>query len=765
MSKLYVAFVWHMHQPYYKDPDTGIYFMPWVRLHGTKDYYDMVALLEDFPAVRQTFNLVPCLVEQIREYASGAMDRGMLLTKKAPADLTEDEKVEMLRTFFTGNWERLIHPYRRFKELLALRGRDGREESLRRAATHFSDRDWLDLQVWTNLVWIAPSFRSNPQVRRLFGKAVDFDEEDKEEVLEIHRRILERTVPKYRELWHTGQIEITTTPFYHPILPLLCDTNVAKASLPTTDLPERRFQAPEDARWQIEKGLEYFEETLGRRPRGMWPSEGSVSSQAVQLMADAGVEWIATDEEVLAKSCGEAIKRDREGYVQSPELLYRPYRFELGRDSGGLHMIFRDHDLSDRIGFVYANWPSRKAAEDMVGHLQGIRRDLARRGMEHGLVSIILDGENCWESYENNGRDFLRALYDTLTAQDEIEAVTVGEYLERFPPDRILPKLHPGSWINANFRIWIGHPEDNRAWDLLHRTREMLVRETERHQTVSKHFTAEHAEHAENTENRILGGPFGLAQGKLGGELSERLEAAWREIYIAEGSDWCWWYGDEHSSQDDERFDYLFRRHLARVYEVLGVEVPMDLLQPIRSIGHPSMSIFAPLGLISPDIDGVWSHFYEWSEAGYIDPLKAGGAMHQTSGIVRGIYYGSDLEDLYLRIDVHPSMRAAFEQATVVLDVLEPVRRRVEAASTGSSVRIYPCGDGWESASEDGNISASFRDCFELSVPFQRLDVVAGQELRFRILLKTTDREWEAWPRGGVVSLPVPTEDFVEEPW
>ena len=753
MSKLYVAFVWHMHQPYYKDPDTGVYLMPWVRLHACKDYYDMAAILEDFPDIHQTFNLVPSLVEQIREYTSGAVDRGMVLTRKPPSDLTEDEKVEMLSTFFMANRERLILPHRRFKELLKLRGRDESEQALRKTSAKFSDRDWMDLQVWFNLVWIDPSHRSDPLLRRLFDKATDFDEEDKAEVLRIHRRILEGVIPKHQELWNTGQIEITTSPFYHPILPLLCDTNVAREALPTTDLPERRFQAPEDAERQIETGLQYIEETFGKRPKGMWPSEGSVSPQAVELMSNAGVEWIATDEEVLAESLGEVIGRDSEGRLKNPEQLYRPYRF------GDMQMLFRDHVLSDRIGFVYATWPPLKAAEDLVGRLRAIREDLSRRGMEHGLVSIILDGENCWESYENDGIDFQRALYGKIAEQEEIEAVTVGEYLEKFPPVHTLSKLHSGSWINANFRIWIGHPEDNRAWDLLHQTREMLVGET-------KHFTAEHAKDAENiTKTREM--PSVLSDlFDLGGDRVELLEAAWRELYIAEGSDWCWWYGDEHSSQDDERFDYLFRRHLARVYETLGREVPVELLQPIRKIGHPSASVYAPSGLISPDIDGKWSHFYEWTGAGYIDPLKAGGAMHQTSGILRGIYYGSDLERFFLRVDVHASMRAAFEQAMVVLDVLEPQRRRVEASSVGESIRVYAkSDDGWESASGEDAGSAAYLDCFELCVPFQKLNVTPGQEMRFRIALKTEDHELEAWPRGGVVSLPVPIEEFVEEPW
>ncbi|MFH1009572.1 MAG: glycoside hydrolase [Candidatus Latescibacterota bacterium] len=754
MTKLYVAFMWHMHQPYYRDPDSDIYLMPWVRLHATKDYLNMVAILEDFPNIHQTFNLVPSLVEQIREYVSGATDRGMVLTRRVPADLTKEEKVEILSTFFMANPERMILPHRRFRELLTLRGSHTDKQVLRKISEKFSERDWMDLQVWFNLAWITPLLQSDPSVRRLFDKASDFDAADKEEVLRIHQRILEGVIPKHQELSNRGQIEITTSPFYHPILPLLCDTGVAKESLPTTELPDRPFQAPEDASAQIEDGIRYVAETFGARPKGMWPSEGSVSSQAVALMADAGVEWIATDEEVLQGSLAKTIWRDAKGSLQNPERLYRPYRF------GNMQMIFRDRVLSDRIGFVYATWPPQKAAQDMLGRLQAIRGDLAGRGIEHGLIPIILDGENCWESYPNNGIDFLRALYENLSHRGEIEAVTVGEYLAKFPPEHSLSKLHPGSWINANFRIWIGHPEDNRAWDLLGRTRETLAGDT-------RHFTAEHAQDAKDSPAKTTGTPSILSSlSGLSGDRAERLRTAWREIYIAEGSDWCWWYGDEHSSQDDERFDYLFRRHLARVYELLERDVPVELLQSIRNIGHSSACVFAPLELISPDVDGQWSHFYEWTGAGFIDPLKAGGAMHQTAGIIRGIYYGSDLERFYLRIDVNTLMAEVFRQGTVVLDVLAPVRTRVEAESHAATARIFAgIEDRWQEASGDNTVSVAFVDCFELSASFSDLNATAGQDLRFRIVLKMEDRELESWPRGGVVTLPIPAEASVETPW
>ena len=692
--------------------------MPWVRLHGVKDYYDMVALLEEFPRIHATFNLVPSLLKQILDYTSGeALDRELELTLKRPSELTEAEKQEILDRFFTTlNPDGLIRSHPRYAELL--RGKD------RGSAGRFRDQDWRDLQVWRNLSWMDPLLWEEPEVQRLLRKGRGFDEKDKADIVRLHRMVLGRIVPTYRRLWDRGQIELTTSPFYHPILPLLCDSDVARISLPRTTLPALRFQHPEDARWHVEKGLCYFKRLFGRRPVGMWPSEGSVSEQVMPILHQAGIQWIATDEEILAKSLGIPIKRHRLGCPTKPEVLYQPYRYVF--ESGEITMVFRDRPLSDAIGFVYSQWVPDRAAEDFVGRLKAIRQSLAQRGQSQGLVSVILDGENCWESYPRDGTDFLQELYARLLEEDGIETCTVEDYLRRFPVEATLKWLHPGSWINANFQTWIGHPEDNRAWDLLSQTRADLV------EAASLGTTEE----------------SGLAQ-------------AWEEIYIAEGSDWCWWYGDEHSSADDEQFDELFRAHLRRVYDQIGMEPPESLLRPIRRPAAAYTGL-PPVEPITPDIDGIRSYFYEWVGAGFFDPRKAGGAMHQTTTLIKGIYFGGDADQLYLRVDVQSTPEHMLENNRQIMVLLDD-QRRIVVSSTGEALLEKRDNAVWEPVHAE--VRAAVQDCVELSVPFSDLGCSPGDRLSFQVAVWEQDEPLEVWPRYGPIEMAVPDEAFLAEPW
>ncbi|MBI4716130.1 MAG: glycoside hydrolase, partial [Nitrospirae bacterium] len=396
---LHIAFVWHMHQPYYKDVVTGKFILPWVRLHGIKDYYDMAAILEDYPAVHQTFNLVPSLMEQIQDYLRGVKDEYQEMTLKPAADLTPTERIFVLRNFFALNWDQMVFPHPRYRDLLEKRGHDGSEKAMERAARRFSTQDLLDLQVWFNLSWFDPLFKDgDPLLRELIRKGTDFTEEEKTAVMEKQLEVLGMILPEYRKLAERGQIEVTASPYYHPILPLLCDTQIARVALPGLPLPKQRFRQPDDARTQIQKAVAFHKSVFGVLPAGMWPSEGSVSEEILPMLTEAGIRWIATDEEILARSLDVHFHRGLGEGGAVPEPLYHPYLLE--RDNRSLAIIFRDHQLSDLIGFVYSKWDPVKAAEDLIGRLHRIRTDLSGHS-DPPLVSIILDGENAWEYYRN----------------------------------------------------------------------------------------------------------------------------------------------------------------------------------------------------------------------------------------------------------------------------------------------------------------------------------------------------------------------------
>ncbi|MCL2335705.1 MAG: glycoside hydrolase family 57 protein, partial [Endomicrobia bacterium] len=495
MKKIYLAFLWHQHQPMYKNPVTNVYELPWVRLHATKDYYDMVAALDDFPKIKANFNLVPSLLMQLEEYSCGkAKDKFLELTLKDAAFLTADEKVFILMNFFMANWDNMIFPYNRYLQLLEKRGRHTTEEEIRKTLNYFKVEDFRDLQVWFNLTWMDIYWRKQDAfIDSLYNKGRDFTEEEKQKLMEKQLEICSMVVQKHKEAQDRGQIEVSVTPYYHPILPLLCDTGSAHQATPQMRLPSKRFAHPEDARWHIENAVSFYEERFGRKPAGMWPSEGSVSNEAAALISDAGIKWTATDEAVLFNSAKE--------YAGDRKFLFRP--FTLAVNGKKIDMIFRDHGLSDSIGFVYSKWNPEDAANDFVSKIRNIA---AFVGNDYyaPLVSVILDGENCWEYYKNDGWDFLTKLYEKLSNDDVIETVRISDYLEKFPPKNTITSLTAGSWINGNFGVWIGHSEDNTSWDYLAITRDFLVK---------------------------------FLEDNPGFKGSEQEKEAWANLYAAEGSD------------------------------------------------------------------------------------------------------------------------------------------------------------------------------------------------------------------------------------
>ena len=695
---LSVAFVWHMHQPYYRDLATGACAMPWVRLHATKDYLDMVQRLEAFPTIHQTFNIVPSLIDQIEEYLppAGKSDAFLELSRRAPDTLSPEDQHFILRWFFMANHERMVKPHPAYHDLLAKRGLHVDEQAWPAVLRRFKPQDYRDLQAWFNLVWIDPWLRSqDPELARLEAKGKRFTEDEKRYILDAQQRILARVIPAYREAAARGQIELTTSPYYHPILPLLCDTNAARQALPHVALPAVAFRRPEDARWHLQQSLARHEQAFGRRAEGLWPSEGSVSEAVAGLAIEAGLKWIATDEEMLWRTL-------RTG--RSPSLLYRPHRIQ--RAGGETAIVFRDRELSDLVGFTYSQWEPRSAAADLIKRLHAIQEQVQPAG-QSALVSIILDGENAWEGYHNDGHDFFTALYEGLAADARLRCVTVGEFLREHPASgESLPEVSSGSWIGGNFATWIGHPEKNAAWVHLAAARD------------------------------ACGPPPGRE------DVSADRQAAWRSLGAAEGSDWMWWFGDTHFTAQADEFDQLFRTHVANSYRFAGLTPPTDLERPIRqAAGQPADR---PTGLIHPVIDGRETSYYEWLYAGRLDLTRHYTAIQRGGQYLVALRYGFDEQRFYLAVDCRPELRAEVAAWSIELRV-GPV-----------TIRITPGGITTASASatvKTQDVAWAFDRLLEVALPIEAIEPTSGGWVPVAVVLSDQGQPLERYPGQGTFDL------------
>ena len=531
---LYLIFQWHMHQPFYRDPLSGEYLLPWTRLHVTKDYTDMAWHLERYPEMKCAVNFVPSLLLQIQAYADfeGMEERPLRVTTMPAADLTVEEQRFALQWFFRTHEEQILRQSPRYTELHRKRGPEPTPENISAAQQSFTVQDYLDLQVWFLLAWTGQDLRRRPEVRALLEKDAGFREFEKARLLEIHREAIRSVLSRYDALRQGGQIEITGTPYAHPILPLLIDSDIARLSLAGVSLPVHRFRHPQEAERQVVRGVRVFRETMDWRLEGMWPAEGAVSEAALDLLAQQGIRWIATDSNILARS----LATNAEPVRLTPQQQYAPYTFTTGH--GDLTLFFRDQRLSDAISFRYAHMDAGEAVDDFMTQLHTIDQELPDDGFPY-LVVITMDGENAWEYFPENGRPFFDELYGRLTETPDIAPTTFGEYLNRPAAPNVLERVHPGSWIQADFHIWIGDALKNAAWDRLNEALRFLA------------------------QQRAAGVP-----------IPEEAEQA---ALQAEGSDWFWWYGQPNHSPHEHLFDRLFNNALRAIYRTMEAPVPASL--------------------------------------------------------------------------------------------------------------------------------------------------------------------------------------------
>jgi alpha-amylase/alpha-mannosidase (GH57 family) len=701
MKPVRLAILWHMHQPLYREPETGEYLLPWVRLHAIRAYYDMARMLERHEGVRCTVNFTPVLLEQLADYAAGKVhDRFLDLSLRPPADLALAERRFLLRSFFMVDWETVVPTMPRYLELLEKRGRDLRGKDLDAVAASFGDAEIQDLQTLFNLGWFGfAAMEEDGELRGLKEKGRDFDRSDLERVILAQQRIVREIVPAYTRLAASGRVELSSTPYFHPILPLLCDTDCARRALPEAELPPR-FAHPGDARWQVNQAMESHARHFGRRPEGMWPAEGSVSPEALEILAAEGVRWAASDEDVLLRSLPPDTAR--------LPALFRPWLVEAG--AGQVRMLFRDRGLSDLIGFTYSKNPAEQAVADFTGHLGRIA-EAWEGGAEGPTVGVFLDGENPWEHYPDSGRHFLDGLYRALAGTEGLTTATLTTATlsdaTATAGGPAISQVHSGSWIEGSFRIWMGHAEDRSAWGALGKARQAVE----------------------------------AAAGAAASQ--ETRDSAWRHLYAAEGSDWFWWYGDDFATDSAAEFDALFRGHLIRACHLVGAAPPPETLQPIKMMeGWGDSPDRPPTGSIRPELDGRITGEGEWEGAGIHLATGARSAMFGGSQPFTALRYGCDHAHLYLRLDpAQKGGRIADEVARLRVVVVGPKGRTEHDFPLKGQVVL-------------GRLAVDA--IMEIAIPFAGLGISKGDQVALSVHILGGEVELDRLPRHGHLSLRIP---------
>jgi len=600
---LKLSFLWHMHQPDYRNTQ-GIMQMPWVFLHAIKDYYDMPWMLTRHSGLKATFNLTPSLIEQILLYCDDIVsnDRFFTLWMKHPSELNETDRQWIIKICKSPPYETMIKPIKFYSELYHLES--------------YNDDELYNMEIWFILSWCGVYLRThNTIVKELFETTNGFKSHQKLSLIQTLGNFISTIFPYYTELQKEGTISLSTTPLNHPILPLLVDMNNAEIAHLGTDLPEHPVSLEEDAKLQISRAQELFKETFGHDAVGFWPAEGAVDEHTVTLYREAGLKWIATDEAILFKS----LDTDRR------ELLYHPYKYN------DITIGFRDHGLSDLIGFTYRFWDSEHAADHFISSLESLYQKDDDR-----TVFVILDGENAWEFYPDNAFDFFDALYRKLSRTSWCRTVGMDEVAQQ--EAKVLYHLAPGSWIHGEFNTWVGHPEKTRAWELIYMTRRDYI----------------HHKKA------------------LEPEIKEKIL---QHFLAAECSDWFWWYGDDHVTEFAVEFDELFRSHLIEIYLLMNISPPYDLYTPITSDRSSETFLLQPKFPISPTIDGSHNTFFEWVGCGVVNETKLFSTMDKVRGPIETIRFGQNKKQFFCAFTGDISK---LQHCDTLYIIVEPFQTRFE---------------------------------------------------------------------------------------
>ncbi|MHB1678187.1 MAG: glycoside hydrolase [Sulfuriferula sp.] len=554
-SRLNVVLCWHMHQPYYRHGVAGEYRLPWVYLHGIKDYSDMAAHLERYPKMRTVVNFTPILLEQIDDYTNqigrflneGTPIQDRLLNILAgleaiPSD--PSERSQLIRDCQRCHAPRMIHPYPAFNRLLRMIGATEDVgmgiQGMSYSFNYLNDQYFLDLLTWYHLVWLGFSLRTQPVVKALFEQGDNYLPQQRRDLLTVMHDCLRGLIPRYRALAERGQIELSMTPYGHPIIPLLHSFENMACAMPDAPRPQAAGYPGGDARsrWHIEQGLVAFEHYFGRKPYGVWLAEGAISEDAVQLLAEYGIRWTATGEGVWRNSCRLSGAADEA--INSKRDLFSPYQ----QPDSQVRMFFRDDGLSDLIGFRYSDWHANDAVGDFVQHLHNVANFLGDKASER-VLTVILDGENAWEYYPDNGHYFLDGLYAALSEAPRVKMITFSDAVDQLTT-KPMQRICAGSWVYGSLSTWIGSPDKNRGWDYL----------------VAAKLAVDQALKTANLD-------------------TQAQQLVIKQLAICEGSDWFWWFGDYNPAGSVSDFEQLYREQLYELYALIKVAPPANLAIPL----------------------------------------------------------------------------------------------------------------------------------------------------------------------------------------
>ncbi|MCL4505125.1 MAG: glycoside hydrolase family 57 protein [Chloroflexi bacterium] len=755
---IYLTIIWHFHQPLYTtDPQTNLVTRPWVRINATRYYYGMAGILSKYPRVHETFNFSPLLNQQLDAFAAGTRDVYWELSNRPAGSLSDADKLFMLAHFFDETTQNTIARYPRYKELYDKRG-GADETKLSAAAQSFSEQDIRDLQVWFNLATFDQDLLAAPPLKGLIDKGRDFTEDDKHTVFKALLGTIRGIGSLYKRLQDSGQAELATSPYAQPILPLLLDTNAAKDSNPSIQVPYPSFRSTQDAAEQLKRATDSYQTHYGRQPRGLLPTGGAVDQNIVQTVSASGFHWMVSGEDVLTKSLGlSAIKHDNS--ISDTDALYRPYNI-MSTGGNPLTIFFRDSALSNLISTTYAGMDADKAADDLINRITKVKAGLVQaHAAGPRLITLVMDGDAAWRNYADDGHQFLNALYQRLTdAADryDIQTVTPSEYLAKFPEQRSLSSLATGDWDNhgaSDYSPWIGSPESNMAWTNLIRTRAFLV---------------DYLSGAKTTD------PAALSR-------------AYTALLLAEGADW-FQPAPPQLDGDAGYFDRAYRALLGQVYADVGVPLPDFLLIPI--LPSPVISGDRALtGLITPTIDGIVED-NEWSNAGALE--SAGNTQPAGNGVVSAFYYGVNTQNLYFRIDAREEWSAIASD----MDSPQPLRVSIylakpDVASYSEFTRLGGDGDirvalgmnatnvlewelntdgasstalyaasnngGWSGAPTVAPPGAAVGDVLEIAAPIKSLGGLPDQaNLKLVVIVTRGGQVITSYPNNGVARMTMP---------
>ncbi|MBQ7126461.1 hypothetical protein IJO12_05190 [bacterium] len=605
MKKVSLAIYWHMHQPTYEIE--GTYLMPWSRLHAVKDYLDMVLFLEKYPKLKLNIDIVPALLDTIIDYVNGANDIHSELTLTDTETMEYEEKAFVLNNFFTLKFETMLCKSENYCKLYEKRFANDNCNP-----DEFSSQEISDLMALYNLAWIdTVHYEKFPKLKELWNKQYNYSLEDRIEIIDIHRQIMAEIIPTYKKYLDEGRIELTASSYYHAILPILIDMKYTLRSVPTRENLPSTLKMRDYAVFQVRKALNRIEELFNFRPKGFWSPELCVGPKTLQLLAKEGIEWTIADESTLSKSINFEFVRDFKGNLNDPYHLLQVYQYNTKQKN--IDVIFRDRSIPNLINFEYAELNSKAAAKDLYDKIKIVQNKLLVSPDDNHLLTIAMDGENCWENYENDGNDFLNNFYEAIENDDSIDTVLISNYISSAKNKKALSKITVSNGVDNDFHYWIGDEIKNKAWKYIKEAKEALEQSYENECSV------------------------------------ESMDFAKRELMIAQGSDWFWWYGEPNNSGQDFVFDYMFREHLKGVYIALNMDVPNYLDESL--ITRINIPFKRPSCNISPKMDGLFFSENDWYNSGVIQLLD--GPVHRENKTVEKINFGCDNNNMYFRLYIN----------------------------------------------------------------------------------------------------------------